>query len=79
VKVEVVDADPTMTAQPTGFAMAAAQRSTEPEIPADWRELDWPELRSLASSVSETAVINKEQAVEAIEAELGRRAQGDDA
>lgn len=52
-------------------------------IPADWRELGWSQpdergltLRSLASQVSETAIINKAQAVAAIEAYLGVEVEG---
>jgi hypothetical protein len=48
------------------------------DIPADWRELGWSQpdergltLRSLASQVSAEPIINKAQAVAAIEAYLG--------
>lgn len=50
------------------------------EIPADWKALPWtakggaPSLRSLASKLSETPVLNKAQGEAAIEAELARRA-----
>lgn len=49
-------------------------------IPDDWRDLPWSQpdadglsLRRLASLVSPEPVINKAQAVEAVEAELARR------
>lgn len=42
-------------------------------IPADWEAMDWPQLRSLATSVSATAVNNKADATTAIDAELTRR------
>lgn len=44
------------------------------EIPADWRELKWFALRSLAANISADAPANKAQAVAIIEAELARRA-----
>lgn len=43
------------------------------EIPGGWADMSWPELRKLASQVSDEPVTNKEQAVAAIEAELARR------
>jgi hypothetical protein len=61
-------------AEPLEPALGAAQRALDPAIPADWRDLDWPELRSLASKVSEEPIKTKEDAVDAIEAELERRA-----
>lgn len=49
----------------------------EVAIPADWQELGWSQpdergltLRSLASQVSDTAIINKAQAIQAIETYL---------
>jgi hypothetical protein len=44
------------------------------EIPDDWADLKYPEMRSLAVSVSDTAIHNKEEATAAIAAELARRA-----
>lgn len=43
------------------------------EIPEDWADLSWPKLRKLAQACSRDVVLNKVQASEAIEAELGRR------
>lgn len=43
------------------------------EIPANWRDLPWPKLRSLASKVSDDPISNRPVAVAAIEAELSRR------
>lgn len=37
-------------------------------IPADWRSLSWPRLRSLASKLSSGPVPNKEEAIKAIAA-----------
>lgn len=73
VKVLRLDATPAVPAAPE------VVQPVEPVfIPADWRELGWSQpdergltLRSLASQVSETAIINKAQAVAAIEAYLG--------
>lgn len=48
----------------------------EPEkvdIPADYRERDWNEIRKMASDVSPVPAINREQAIASIEAELERR------
>ena len=39
-------------------------------IPEDWRELEWPELRSLASDVSDAPIKTKDDAIAAIEAHL---------
>lgn len=73
VKVLRLDAAPVLAPAETEI------QEREPVfIPADWRELGWSQpdergltLRSLASQVSETAIINKAQAVAAIEAYLG--------
>lgn len=43
------------------------------EIPANWRDLEWQDIRSLAAKVSPTPVINRADAVAAIEAEIARR------
>lgn len=43
------------------------------EIPDDWRDLPWAQLRSLASKVSNDPVRDKDGAVAAVEAELARR------
>lgn len=43
------------------------------EIPADWRELKWFALRSLATKFASTPVLNKADAEAAIEAEIRRR------
>lgn len=53
---------------------APGDASLPPAIPETWRDLDWPELRSLAASVSSTPVRSKAEAEAAIEAELARRA-----
>lgn len=48
------------------------------EIPDDWRDLPWPDLRSLASAVSAYPIKSKEDAVVAIEDELADRQQEDE-
>lgn len=44
------------------------------KIPANWRDLDWPKLRSLAAGLSDSdgPVKNKADAVAAIEAYLAQ-------
>ena len=46
-------------------AMTPPQEKSD--IPPDWRKLSWPELRSLATSLSDTPVRDKNDAVKAIE------------
>lgn len=43
------------------------------EIPENWRDLSWPQRKSLASRVSDMAIINGDDANAAIELELERR------
>lgn len=47
--------------------------TTDVEIPEDWRDLGWNELRALAKAASGMIVINKEEAVLAIETALEAR------
>lgn len=47
------------------------------DIPADWRDLPWPALRSIASKLSSEPVRNRADAVKAIE--LASRAPAGDA
>jgi hypothetical protein len=50
-------------------------------IPADWEQMPWVDLRRLAASVSNTPIINRVGAVEAIRAAILRRkgvVDGDD-
>jgi len=44
------------------------------EIPADWRDMKFFAIKSLASKVSNTPITDKADAVSAIEAEIARRA-----
>ncbi len=44
------------------------------EIPEDWASLPWNAKRKIAAALSETHIINGEQAEAAIKAELARRA-----
>lgn len=73
VKVLRLDAAPVLAP-----VLAEVQPAEPVFIPADWRELGWSQpdergltLRSLASRVSDAPIINKAQAVAAIEAYLG--------
>jgi len=42
-------------------------------IPDNWRELGWPQLKSLAGSVSDEKIKTKDDAVAVIELEIERR------
>lgn len=84
-------AEPEAEVQPEGEEEPAAGAEDEPseeekraavlevrrsvEIGEKWRELNWPQLLSLAASVSDSTVHNKAEAVAAVEAELARRAE----
>lgn len=50
-----------------------ATRAAVP-IPDNWNELPWAALRKLAASVSPSPIVNRVDAVAAVEAELARRA-----
>lgn len=52
---------------------SAAERAAV-VIPGNWREMGWPDLRSLASKLTDEPVRNKDEAVAAVEAEAARRA-----
>lgn len=43
------------------------------ELPADWPDWTWQQMRSVAAKLTDNAVKNKEDAVVAIKAELARR------
>lgn len=89
VEVVRLDADAAM-AQPTPTEMRAAPAELTPVapdrsavvIPDDWRELNYnrpkPDRditqRAIAAQLSDEPILNKEQAVQTIEAELQRRA-----
>lgn len=70
-------------AEAAAAAQAEADRLKEEEeaiaarnavvIPEDWEDLSWPDLRSLASSFSDDPIKNKNEALDAIAAELERR------
>lgn len=63
-------------------AQTTADERAQIYIPDDWRDLPWTRptedrdltLRGLAAMFSDTAIINKAQAVAAVAAELNRRA-----
>lgn len=46
----------------------------EDEIPDDWKELSWPQLRALAEKFTENAVTSKATAERIINEELDKRA-----
>lgn len=55
---------------------APEQKGDEPvEIPEDWADLPWPELKSLAAKISETPITDKDSALDAINGELAARGQ----
>lgn len=69
--------------KPTAEATAAARRATERadvKIPKNWAEMHWPEMRALATDLTDdpvkTPIKNKDDATAAIEAELKRRDTG---
>lgn len=78
--------DPTATTdgvQPSGSTPKQAEEPASVDtpvvaIPADWRDLPWAQMRSLASKVSDEKAGNKEQVIAAIEAEEKRRAEAAD-
>jgi hypothetical protein len=76
VPVERLDVAPAAEAQRTAAmplpTVPEAERGAV-EIPADWRDLSWPQVRSLAAQFATEPVLNKAQAVEVVEAELARR------
>lgn len=49
------------------------------EIPDDWEKLPWPKMRSLASSLTEETVNNREDCEAVIRAELAAREEDDSA
>ena len=57
-----------------GLKAPAGERG-ETEIPEAWRDLSWPQIRSLAAKFAD-GVLNKPAAMAAIQAELNRRAAG---
>lgn len=67
--------EPAKTADEAGTAVGGAGGSTanpDTEIPANWQELTWPELRSLASNF-DPGVRSKDDAEKAINKELKKR------
>lgn len=61
-----------------GYDVAALRTETDTApplqpIPADWRSLAWPALKSLAAKVSDETIKSKDDAIAAIEMELERR------
>lgn len=71
-------ADPGAVEPPPALTpVASADERSDIEIPADWRDMPWTgkghSLRALAAKFSDAPVINKDQAVAAVEAELARR------
>lgn len=52
---------------------AAPSERELPVIPANWRDLEWPEYRRLAAEIAGHPVINKESATKIIEDAAGER------
>lgn len=59
---------------PSGTAETPAEQAAV-VIADNWRDLEWAELRSLASKVCSDPIKKKDEAIAAIEAELKRRAE----
>jgi hypothetical protein len=76
LKTPVIEAAaPRTTAPAAAHENVVLPASAVVTIPADWRGLPWPALKSLASKVApETAIKTKADAEAAVEAELARRA-----
>lgn len=83
VEVESMDAGDASRAEAvaTLYVAPTLEERAAVEIPDGWADLEWARkgdagvtLRALANQVSDAPVINKEQAAEAIQAELDRRA-----
>ena len=68
----LVEADTFVAPSPRATTETPAERAAV-EIPATWRELPWPKLRSLASKVCDEPISNRNVALAAIEAQLQRR------
>lgn len=73
---------PTLTAPRSILPQASAEEKARTFIPDDWRDLPWtgkPDagltLRGLAAILADVPVLNKVDAVNAVEAELRRRAE----
>jgi len=62
----------------TAYLPTAEKRKEQAavEIPGDWQQMRWADLRRLAASVCDHPIINKADALRAVESELARRAQG---
>jgi hypothetical protein len=72
---ETPNARPEPTVPETAYLRTAEPRAEQEavEIPDNWRDLPWPQRKSLASRVTDTPVVNGEIANRAIEEELQRR------
>jgi hypothetical protein len=78
VGVERVEQPKPRPIPPTAY-LPTAEKPTEQaavEIPFGWQQSPWADLRRLAAAVSDTPIVNKEQAIAAIDTELKRREQG---
>lgn len=80
VEVVEVNAEPVSIYEPPTEAPLSDDERAKVYVPDNWRGLPWAKpvdagltLRGLAAVFSDEPVINKAQAIEAIEAELGRR------
>jgi len=57
----------------TALKRARAVDNSQPFIPNEWQDLDWPALKALAASISAGPIKTKADATAAIEAEIQRR------
>lgn len=80
VEVIEVNAEPVSVYEPPTEAPMSDDERAKVYVPDNWRDLPWAKpvdagltLRGLAAVFADEPVINKAQAIEAIEAELGRR------
>lgn len=59
------------------FPTLTADDRAKVEIPDDWREMHGQSIRSLGTKLADYPILNKDQAIPVIEAELERRAKAE--
>lgn len=70
---KITDTPPPAKEEPATPRPAPAQDGPV-TIPENWRELSWPQRKSLASRLTDTPIVNGNDANAAIELEIERRA-----